>query len=272
MREVAEELGVPVLMPQDINSPEAADELSGWPADLLLVCDYGQILSPEVLALVKHGGLNLHGSLLPSYRGAAPVNWAIYHGDKETGVTVIHMTPKLDGGPCVGVARTSIERGETAVGLEQRLSEMGAPLTLDAINHLEAGELEAIPQDPAAVTKAPKLKKSDGLVDWNRCAIELFNQVRAFQPWPTTFTYLLRERGEPLRVILEQVEYGNEQNEGLQAASPGTVVVATSDQLHVATGRGLLKILRIQPSGKRVLSVEEFLRGYPVAPGERFGA
>src|SRR5206468_11351590 len=141
-----------------------------WRADLFVVCDYGQILSRDALALARLGGINLHGSLLPKYRGAAPIQWAIFLGETETGVSVIHMTPRLDAGPVLVQRRLAIQPDETAGRLELRLAALGPETVLEAIGRLAAGDTSGIPQDPAKATKAPRLKKSDGLIDWSRPA------------------------------------------------------------------------------------------------------
>jgi methionyl-tRNA formyltransferase len=254
------------LDPEDINSPDAHRALAALATDLLVVCDYGQILSPETLALARLGGINLHGSLLPKYRGAAPVNWAIYHGETETGVTVIHMTPRLDAGPCIGQARTPIGPDETAVDLEPRLAQLGAPLVMQAIADLAAGRAEAIPQDRRQATRAPRLKKDDGILDWSRPAAALRNQIRAFQPWPRSFTSWLRPGGEPVRLIVDRAAMES----AATSAAPGTVVASDRKRLAVATGEGNLLLEQVQPAGKRVMTAEEFLRGHPVRVGDRF--
>ena len=155
VRQLAEEQGTPIFDPQDVNGEEARARLSEYGADLLVVCDYGQILSAETLATTRLGGVNLHGSLLPKYRGAAPINWAVYHGETETGVSVIHMTPKVDAGPVIEQARTPIAPDETAADVEARLSQLGPDCILRAIEALDAGRAQPVPQDPALASKAP---------------------------------------------------------------------------------------------------------------------
>lgn len=314
MRRVAEPIGLPVYDPESINSSEAIELLRGFAADLLVVCDYGQILSPEALATTVDGGINLHASLLPKYRGAAPINWAIYCGETQTGVTVIHMTAGLDAGPCLVQVARPIGPDETAVEVEAALAELGVAAVLEAIDALDGlRPLQAVGQDRELATRAPRLKKADGLVTWERRAEEIRNQVRAFQPWPKTYTLWHRSTGEPLRLILEQVTV---EPEGLSPAStkpqtgellsatgepllspvedgtveptaskaagektppsstfvaPGTVVQASGGRFVVACGQGLLRIDAVQPAGKRVMTAEEFLRGYPVREGALFG-
>jgi methionyl-tRNA formyltransferase len=265
MRELAEERRTPVLDPENVNTDEVRAAIRTYQPDLLVVCAYGQILAGETLGVTEHGGINLHSSLLPKYRGAAPINWAIYHGETETGVTVIHMTERVDAGPCIAQASVDILPDETALELAPRMAEAGAWLTCRAIDSIEEGHITEIPQDPALATLAPKLKKSDGQVDWSQSAETIRNQVRAMQPWPKTFTHWQRDESAPLSLILDAVTA-----EDLTLSDePGTVIEAGKDRLLIATGSGVVRIDRIQPAGKRVLSVEEFLRGYPVKAGQR---
>jgi methionyl-tRNA formyltransferase len=274
---IAAQHGTPVIAPEDVNSAEAREQLAAWQADLFVVCDYGQILSNETLATARLGGINLHGSLLPKYRGAAPIHWAIYHGDTETGVTVIHMTPRLDAGPCIGQTRTPIGGDETTADVEARLSQLGAPLVLRCIEQLAAGQAASILQDPTQATKARRLRKEDGEIDWTRSAKAIHNQIRAFSPWPRSTTWYFRREGEPLRVMIDVADEVRTTDEAGAAgartnAEPGTVIATTGETLHVQTGNGVLAIRRIQPVGKKQISGEEFLRGYRVQVGDRFGA
>ena len=200
-----------------------------------MVCDYGQILAPETLATAPLGGINLHGSLLPKYRGAAPINWAIYNGETETGVTVIHMTPQIDAGPCIAQAATPIGPDETAVELEARLAELGGWLVRRAIDAVAEGRLEALPQDPALASKAPRLKKTDGAIDWRRPALALKNQVRAMEPWPRTYTFWHRSHGRTLRLILGPLDVETSRHSP-SAIRPGTVLEAHGDRLVIAAG------------------------------------
>lgn len=287
VRALATERGTAIYEPEDVNDAAARERVAESRPELLVVCDYGRILSPETLSVAPLGGVNLHGSLLPKYRGAAPVAWAIYQGETESGVSVIHMTPRLDAGPCLGQARLAIGPDETTAELEPRLAELGAPLVLRVIEELAAGRAAPISQSDAQATKAPRLKKSDGDVDWRRGAEAIRNQVRALEPWPRTSTHWRRKDGPPLRLILGRVRVATEAADpaALRAAAPGEVVEA-GDRLMVATGsadagwtdagsrtagRGALVLEELQPEGKRMLPAREFLRGYPVAPGDRLG-
>lgn len=266
MRVLARQRGMPILEPESINTSEAQAAIATYVPDLLVVCDYGQILSAATLALAARGGINLHASLLPKYRGAAPINWALYYGDVETGVTVIHMTPRVDAGPAIAQARVTIAPEETAIELEGRLAELGAELVLQSIRAIARGETQAIAQDPTLASRAPRLKKADGLIDWTRPAAAIKNQVRAMQPWPKAYTFLERAEKEPLRLLIENVSV---HPPAALNAAPGTVVEAAGQNLLVATGDGILQINLLQPAGKRVLTAAEFLRGHPLKPDQQ---
>jgi methionyl-tRNA formyltransferase len=269
VREIAGEHDVPIFDPEDINCESSRARLLAYGADLLVVCDYGQILSRATLATARLGGVNAHGSLLPKYRGAAPVQWAIYHGEAETGVSVIHMTPELDAGPVVAQDRTPIDPDETAEQLERRLAEMAGRLVSEVVDSLESGRLAELPQDAAQASRAPRLKKSDGLIDWSRTAGRIKNQVRAMQPWPKAFTYWRRPSGPPLRLIVGSV---SAVAGAPPPAPPGVVLEAGENRLAVAAGEGVVDVQEVQPAGKRMLPAAEFLRGYQVKPGDQFGA
>ncbi len=264
--------GMPLLAPDDANEPWFCRHMAELRPDLLVVCDFGQILSREMLAVARYGGINLHGSLLPKYRGAAPINWALWNGDAESGVTVIHMTPRLDAGPNLTMASTPIDPDEDAVQLETRLAQLGIEPVMQAIAMLAQwdgrsplGQL----QDPAEATRAPRLKKSDGQIDWLQPASKIHNQVRALRPWPSTYTQWLRRQG-PLRLIVDQVSVARDVPP-CSSSGPGGVVRCEGDDLWVATGDGPLAIRQLHPAGKRAMSAREFLRGYPVQVGDRLG-
>jgi len=267
MRSEAEQRGTPILDPDDVNTDKAIAQLAACQADLFVVADYGQILAAETLALARLGAINLHGSLLPKYRGAAPINWAIYHGETESGVSVIQMTPRIDAGPVLAQARTSIGPDETAVELEIRLADLGAPLVCRTIDAIEAGTTTSLPQDLAQATPARRLRKTDGVIDWSRTAAQIKNQVRAMQPWPKAFTYWHRAAGEPVRLIIGRVE-ASVTSAGVP---PGEVLPAGRDELLVAAGAGSVAVRDVQPAGRQMMSAAEFLRGHAVRPGDRLG-
>lgn len=268
VRRVAEENRIPLAEPENVNAPEEVERLKQLGADLIFICDYGKILSPEAIRTARLGGINLHGSLLPKYRGAAPVNRAILDGETTLGVSVIHITPEVDAGPVILAGSIETELSEEAPEIESRLAAIGAPLVLEGIRRIEAGTAEAIPQNPLDATRAPKIKKEEGRIDWRRSAREIVNQYRALQPWPKTFCDWPRTPNvEPLRLILEKISAEEESYSGDE--TPGTVLTAEKDKIIVRVGGGAIRIREIQPAGKRRMTAEEFLRGYRMKAGEK---
>jgi len=276
LREAANQHGLKLLDPVDVNAPDVVSELADLQADLLVVCDFGQILNPAVLGVTPLGGINLHGSLLPKYRGAAPVQWAIINGDATTGVTVIHMTPKLDGGPTLCQLEVAIHATETAEELEHRLAALGATAIIDAIEILAKwDQISTIGtlQDKQLVTQAPRLYKQLGNIPWDKPAAAIINLHRGLRPWPGCFTQWQRENGRSLRLIITEMTLAENSSAHVDV-EPGTVVANPDDDgeyLCVATGEGCIRISRIQPAGKRVMEIDEFLRGYQLKPGALLG-
>jgi len=265
----AEARAIPIEQPEDVNAPESLSRLREFGPDLLVTAAYGQILSAELLSIARLGGINLHGSILPSYRGAAPVARAIQNGETETGVTVIRMTPRIDAGGIVATAGTPIDPDETAGELEERLARLGAPLVAHAVEAVASASVVMLPQDKAKVTRAPKLRKEDGLIDWSQPAQTIHNLVRAMQPWPvahTTWQPRSPAPGDRLRVIVHRTQVIGGQG------APGEVIEAAGDRLVVAGGEGAVALWTIQLPGKRTLTAAEFLRGHRVQPGDRMGA
>jgi methionyl-tRNA formyltransferase len=279
MRDAAAAAGVPILAPERINDPEAIAAIHAIGPDLLVVCDYGQILSPAALSVAPYGGINLHGSLLPRHRGAAPVQWAILQGDASTGASVIHMTPALDAGNVIAACETPIGVTETAPELEHRLAEMGVDAVLEAIDRLTAagpGSTPGVPQDPARVTRAPRLAKADGIVDWSLPAARIARMRRALEPWPRTATFLhAGAERPPVRVVLEDVAVldGPSVDRGIEPPpAPGTILSADDAGLVVACGENTrLVVRRLVPEGKRSMSAAEFARGHALFSTSRFG-
>ena len=269
VKEMAQARGVPVFQPESINLPGGLDAVRALRPDLLVVAAYGQILSNDVLAAAARGGINVHASLLPKYRGAAPINWAIYHGEKQSGVTIIRMSIHLDAGDMLAQEAVEIHPDETAGDLEARLAPLGAKLALDVINRMARGEVwSGIKQDKTQATRAPKLTKEHGLIDWRRSAEAICNHVRAMQPWPTAYTYLHRHGQAPLRLIVSEARVA-----GGKPSEPGAVRSDESlKRLFVATGdEGHVEIAELQPAGKRRMAAADFLRGYPLTPEARLG-
>jgi methionyl-tRNA formyltransferase len=264
----AEAGGVPVRQPEDVNAAGGLDLIRELQSDLLVTAAYGQILSAELLSIPRLGGINLHGSVLPSYRGAAPVARAIQNGETSTGVTVIRMTPQIDAGGIIAIARTDIDPDETAGELEARLARLGARLVSQTLATLAAGPVPILPQDRAMVTKAPKLRKEDGQIDWSRPALAVHNLVRAMQPWPIASTTLHPRPGDsrlPTRIIVHRTQVVAGQG------APGEVIESDGDRLVVAAGEDAVLILTLQLEGKKPFTAAEFLRGHRVQPGHRMG-
>jgi methionyl-tRNA formyltransferase len=278
MRDAATAADVPILAPERINDPEAIAAVRAISPDLLVVCDYGQILSPAALAVAPYGGINLHGSLLPRHRGAAPVQWAILAGDATTGASVIHMTPALDAGNVIAAKETPIGDSEMAPALEQRLAGMGVTAVLEAIDLLTAagpGSTPGVPQDATRVTRAPRLAKTDGIVTWSLPATRIERMRRALEPWPRTATFLHAGADRPpLRVVLEDIAVveASVTDHAMDAtAAPGTILAADEAGLVVACGEGTqLVVRRLVPEGKRSMSAAEFLRGHALFADARF--
>lgn len=274
MKDIALERGIPVLQPESINTPEGAAALTELNADLLVVAAYGQILSKDVLATTPRGGINVHASLLPKYRGAAPVAWAIYHGETETGVTVIKMSVSLDAGDMLAQERVAIGPDETAGELEARLAQLGARLAVQVADQIAAGTAHGLKQDKSLVSKAPKLTKEHGLIDWRRPAAAVCNQIRAMQPWPTAYTFLHEAGHAPLRVIINRARPCDSPSRSIAC---GQVLCSSPGRLFVGAGdigspqQSLVEVLELQPSGKRRMSSADFVRGRPLGAAARFG-
>ena len=272
IKQIALQRGIEVFQPESVNTPESIGRIASLRPDLLVVAAYGQILSDAVLRVPRVVGVNLHASLLPKYRGAAPVNWAIYHGETVTGVTVIQMTPRVDAGAILLQAQTPISPDETAGELEVRLAELGGPLVCQAIDGLAAGTLQGQMQDRSQATRAPKLKKEHGLIDWTRTAAEISNQVRAMQPWPMAYTYRHQTSGEPPERILIERACPHELVQPKDRSEPGSIIPSGVARLLVQAGDRPVSIERLRPAGKRSMAAEEFLRGHRPQPGQRFGS
>ncbi len=272
MKEIALAHHIPVFQPESINTPEGIAKLRELQPDLLVVAAYGQILSRDVLSVPAHGGINVHASLLPKYRGAAPVAWAIYHGETHSGVSIIKMSIYLDAGEILAQEPLDIGAEETAGELETRLAGLGARLAVKVEDEIAAGTAHGVKQDKSQVTKAPKLTKEHGLIDWNRPARDVNNQIRAMLPWPTPYTFLHAPGRQPLRLIIPRVRAYEGSVEG--PPEPGSVLGKPAEQgslLIRAGGNSVVEIVELQPAGKRRMSAKEFQRGHPVHAGDYLG-
>jgi methionyl-tRNA formyltransferase len=262
LKPVAEARGVPVHQPRKVRDPAAQETLRALDPDIQVVVAYGQILPRSVIDIPRHGTVNVHGSLLPRYRGAAPVQWAIVNGERETGVTTMLIDEGLDTGPTLVSRSTPIGAEETAADLEPRLAAIGADVLLETLAGMDAGTLKAVPQVHARATLAPIIRKEDGRLDWTMPAEALARRVRGFHPWPGTFTAW---RGRPLKVLRARPEADG-------PSDPGEIVAADREGLVVGCGQGTrLRLLEVQPESRRPMSAAAYAAGLRLAPGARFG-
>jgi len=257
---IALERGVPVLQPPKARDPAFLEELRRLAPDVAVVVAYGKILPQAVLDVPRHGCLNVHASLLPRYRGAAPIQWAIIRGETETGVTIMQLDAGMDTGPMLLTQKVGIADDETAGTLAPRLSAIGAEMMLVALGRLEAGALVPTKQDDAQATLAPMLAKDAGKIDWTRCAREVRNLVRGVDPWPGGQTVLA---GEPLKVWGARAAPGQ--------GAPGEVLAADREGLVVACADGAVALEELQLPGRKRLPVPAFVAGKPIATGTRLG-
>ena len=260
VKQRAEQAGIPVLQPASLRTPDAQAELAALAPDLLVVVAYGLILPQAVLDIPRLGCVNVHASLLPRWRGAAPIQRALLAGDATTGVTIMQMEAGLDTGPMLARREIPIGAQDTAGDLHDRLAVLGAELLVEVLPDIAAGRLTPVPQDDAAATYADKLSKDEAPLDWQRPAAALARQVRAFNPWQVAQTRLA---GRILR------NWQAEALPGPTAAAPGEIVAAGRDGIDVATAEGVLRLIRLQAPGGRPLPAADFLNGHPLRPGDR---
>jgi len=263
--------GIPVLQPERLKDEAFVAAFTALAADLGVVAAYGKILPGQVLAIPPLGLINVHASLLPRYRGAAPIQRAVVAGETETGVSIMRVVRELDAGPVFAAHSLAIGPDETSESLEHRLAAAGADLLLRVVGEIEQGHARETPQDERLATYAPRLTKDEGLICWDAPAPVIHNKIRGLHPWPHAYTYLEQARF----IILESaVSGGQPASEGRvdRQPRPGEILEAGHASLKVAGGGGTwLSILRIQPEGRRPMAVREFLAGHPVSPGMLFG-
>ncbi|RAL20177.1 methionyl-tRNA formyltransferase [Lujinxingia litoralis] len=268
----AERAGIEVYQPAKLRGPEVLEKLRAWSPDVIVVAAYGQILRTDVLLLPRYGCINIHASLLPGYRGAAPINWAIVNGEAEAGVTIMQMEKGLDTGPMLLKRKTPIEPLDTAQDLTERLADMGADLIVDVMRLIHLDSLNPIPQDDSLSSYAPMLKKSDGQIDFRKSAREVADLIRGMNPWPGTYAFLDNEgESEPERIKFHLAHAHDAlANGSTLEVTPGTVIRADQDRLWIACGRGHIECLTLQAPGKRALPTADFLNGYALSAGQRF--
>jgi methionyl-tRNA formyltransferase len=247
----AQEAGFTVYQPRRVREQEFIESLRKLNPDVIVVSAYGQILPKEILFLPKFGCINIHASLLPAYRGAAPINWAIIHGEPFTGITIMQMDEGMDTGAILLQERIPIDPHDTAGTLTEKMSQLGARMITAALPLLETGKLKPVEQDGSKATLAPILKKEDGIIDWKLQAHEIHDRVRGLSPWPGAYTFL---DGKMIKIIASEATSGT--------GEPGLLYGTERNMLTVGTGSGLLRILSLQPAGKKPMPAGDFLRGY----------
>ncbi len=250
--------GVPILQPESVRDAAFSSVLSAVNADIGIVAAYGQILTQALLEMPRMGMVNVHASILPRYRGAAPVHRAIINGDRETGITIMRIVRALDAGPMLAVVRRPIVLDETSDEVERDLAALGARLLLSTLDGIVDGRADEAPQNDSDASYAPRLTKDDGRIDWAWPAVRIHNLIRGLHPWPHAFTFL----GSQRFIIHRSHALGDP-----AGAPPGTVLDAAGAALRVATGDGAIEVLEIQTEGKRPMPVREFLAGHPLAAG-----
>lgn len=253
----AQERGLPVFSPEKVK--DSLPNLAALKADLFVVVAYGQYIPPSVLALPRHGAINLHPSLLPKYRGSSPIQWAVANGDTQTGVTILYVSEKMDAGDVILQRKLPIGPDDTSATLEPVLAAAGAELLMEAVEQIRNGTAQPFPQDDTAATEVRKLTKEDGHLDWSLPAETLRNRIRGFTPWPGCFCEM--PDGRRLKIVRAAVED--------RAGAPGEILDAGEGGPLVAAGEGALRLLEVQPAGKGSMDGASYLRGYPLMPGLR---
>lgn len=260
VKEVAVKAGIPVLQPVKVRSAEAVEEIRAFQPDAIVVVAFGQLIPREILEMPKFGCINVHASLLPKYRGAAPIQWAVIQGEKTSGVTTMRMDEGLDTGDMLLTEEVELEKDETGGSLFDKLSQVGADLLIRTLKELEEGTVTARTQPRESPTAyAAMLKKEMGLMDWNRSAVELERLIRGLNPWPSAYTYI---NGKTLKIWKAAV--CGQPEDDRDARIPGMVAEVGKDAFRVQTGDGLLEIREVQLEGKKRMAAADFMRGYEI--------
>lgn len=267
VKECALAHNIPVMQPVNVSVPEVIDELRAYEPELIVVVAFGQFVTKKIREMPKYGCINVHASLLPKYRGAGPIQWAVINGEKESGVTTMYMCREIDKGDMLLKDTVTLDPKETGDSLHDKLSMMGGPLLLKTIDQLEDGSAVRIPQCEEESTYAPKLEKTMGNIDWTMDADRIERLVRGLNSWPCTFTKI---HGKTVKIWDCDVVCQETLTESQATATPGTVIVSEKDRLIVKAGNGALSLRMLQPEGKKNMTVDAYLRGYPIAQGELF--
>jgi methionyl-tRNA formyltransferase len=265
VKTLALERGVPVFQPDRLKPPEVAATLRAWQPDVGIVAAYGRIIPEHLLTIPRLGMINVHASLLPKYRGAAPVHRAVMNGDPEAGVTIMRVVKELDAGPLFAKATRPVGPDETSDVVEEALADLGAGLLITVLDQIAAGTAREEPQDDASATYAPRLTKEEGLIDWSKPSLAIHNRVRGLYPWPHAYTFL-----NGTRLIIRRTRLGLAGREAPPYTTGGTVSRVDGNAIHVATGDGEIAIVEIQPEGRRAMPVHDFILGHPIAAGDVF--
>jgi methionyl-tRNA formyltransferase len=263
VKQTALEHHLEVRQPDRLRDNAFVSDFAHWAPDLGIVAAYGKLITDDLLRIPRHGMINVHASLLPKYRGAAPVHRAVINGDTETGITIMRVAKALDAGAMFATSKRAIGPDETSADVERDLAQLGAPLLMRVIEQIASGSAHEEPQDERASTYAPRLTKDEGLIDWTLPAASLHNRVRGLYPWPHAYTYL---EGARLIVLKTRVE------DQPSPEAPGTIVAVSRDEIEVSSGRGRLVLLSVQPEGRRPMPVRDFLAGHPLSAGSRLTA
>ena len=261
----ADSNSIPCVETNNVNAPQIIKEISAYQPDLIVVIAFGQKIGNELINLPPKGAINVHASLLPKYRGAAPINWAIINGEKQTGISIITLAEKMDAGDILAQSQTSITPDETAGRLHDRLVQMAAPLLLKTLDNIANGTAVYTPQDHSKATLAPKLKKSDGFLNFNEPAQLLHRKIRGFWPWPgASAVYISKKTEKPLRITIAMAEVVANPNSA--HLPPGTL----DENLDVICAPDALKITRIKPTGSRLMDFRDFINGHQTQAGDSF--
>lgn len=255
---IAQREHLSLLQPTKMKDPAFLAELSGWKPEVIAVAAFGRILPPAILSLPPRGCINVHGSLLPKYRGAGPVQWALINGETETGITTMLMDEGMDTGAMLLQATMAIEPDDTAGSLSPRLAELGGRLLMQTLAQLKAGSLAPHAQDHSQATLAPLLKKEDGVIDWTMAASSIANRIRGLTPWPGAYTFLKEDRWTISRATAR---------DETTTVAPGQITALTKDTIYVATGKGVLAIHELQPANARRMSAAQYLAGHSLQTG-----
>ncbi len=262
IKQLAEMMGIQIYQPDRIRNKDAIEYVLNWEPELVVTAAYGQIIPDEILETPKYKGINVHASLLPKYRGAAPIHQSIIQGEKETGITIMYMVKELDAGDIISQVKVPIDARDNVGSLHDKLSQAGAELLIKTLEALEAGEIKPIPQDATMATFAPTLKRKDEWINWNKTNQQIYNQIRGLNPWPIAFTSF---RGKDFKIFSAvPVDYTHQ-------VEPGTILKVTKEKLLVAASTGALELKEVQPAGRKKMDIISFLQGSAILEGEKLG-